>query len=190
MEGKPQVHRIGRHGLLLAVLTLGGCTEPERVGNHRFQVPAENLVPESDRPFFLPPAKEDGFIFTLDPTAALTGQRSVLVQELAMVCDRARGSKAHVNSTICAAQDVGWRGQRWLRHGDEIQWTYSPETPAGSPAPFVSCFKMTIPGHLGLCHATLAADDLALTISLNADEIPSLEAAYDSAVSALRSWEM
>lgn len=190
MGGRLQMHRIRRHWLLLVALTLGGCTEPERAGNHRFQVPAENLVPESDRPFYLPPAKEDGFIFTLDPTATLTGQRSVLVQKLAMVCDRARGLKAHVNSTICAAQDVEWRGQRWLRHGDETQWTYSPETPGGSPAPFVSCFKMTIPGHPGLCQATLAADDLALTISLNADEIPSLEATYDSAVSALSSWEM
>lgn len=189
MGGKPQPRSVWSHRLLLVAIMLGGCSEVERVGTHRFKVPAENLVPESARPFFLPPATEDGFIFLLNPTASLAEQRSVLVQELAMVCDRARGLKAHVNSTICATEEVAWKGRRWLRNGDETRWTYSPETPSGSPPPFVSCFKMTIPDHPGLCSATLAADDLALTISLNADELPSLEAAYESAVSALRTWE-
>lgn len=190
MEGRSLVHCVRSQVLLLGAIILGGCNETERVGSHRFHVPSESLVPESDRPFFLPPAGEDGFIFKLNPTAALTEQRSVLVRELAMVCDRARGLKVHVNSTVCAAEDVSWRGRRWLKHGDETFWTFSPETPSGSPAPFVSCFNMEMPGHPGLCHATLAADDLALTISLNADELSSLEATYDSAVSKLRTWEM
>jgi hypothetical protein len=176
-------------GVVLAVFLLGGCgDELERVGSHRFRVPAENLVPESARPFFLPPPREDGFIFLLNPSAPLAEQRSVLVQERSTICDRARGLKAYVNSTICAKEEVEWRGRGWLRSGDDTNWTYSPGTASGSPAPFVSCIKMTIPGHPGLCSATLPAEDLALTISLNADELPALEAAYNRAVSALRTW--
>lgn len=159
------------------------------MGNHRFRVPPEHLVPESTYPFFLPPPSEDGFIFLLNPTAARTEQHSVLVQKREIICARARGSKARVNSTICAPEQVEWRGHRWLRNGNETHWTYSPEMPSGSPAPFVSCFKITIPDHPGLCGAILPADDLALTISLNADELPALEGTYERAVSALRAWE-
>ncbi len=190
MGGRRQTHPLCSYGLLLAALFLWGCSEEvERVGKHRFRVPPENLIPESERPFFLPEPEEDGFSFLLNPTAARTEQRSVLVQEREMICARARGLKARVNSTICAPEEVEWRGRRWLRNGNETHWTYSPEMPSGSPAPFVSCFKMTIPDHPGLCSATLPADDLALTINLNADELPALEATYERAVSALRIWE-
>lgn len=160
------------------------------MGDHRFRVPSENLVPESDRPFFLPPSQEDGFIFELNPTAPLVEQGSVLVQERGVICDRARGLKAHVNLTICASEEVEWKGRRWLKNGDDTFWTYSPDLPTAANAPFVSCHKMQVEGHSGLCTATLALGDLALTISFDDDELPALEATYERAARMLRSWEM
>jgi hypothetical protein len=49
---------------------------------------------------------------------------------------------------------------------------------------------MEIQGHAGLCTAVLPFGDLALTIALNADEVPELEDRFDQAVSALTRWQV
>lgn len=172
-----------------AALLLVGCSNAQPVGTHVYRVPAKHLIAKSSYPFFLPPPKDEGFIFILNPDAPRPEQRNVLVRERATVCAQAKGTPAHVNSTICTPHLVEWRGLPWVRRGDEASWTYSPEAASGSPAPFVSCFAMQMAGHPGLCRATLPADDLALTIDLNADELPQLERRYEQAVSALRTWE-
>lgn len=171
-------------------LTLSGCTNAQQdVASHHFEVPDANLVAKSDYPFFLPKSGDDGFIFILNPTAELRQQRTVLVQSRNEVCARANGG-GYVSQTICGSRDVEWRGQHWLKTGDDTFWTYSPDAPSEATAPFVSCNKMQMEGHSGLCHATLALGDLALTISLDDDELPSLEATYDRAATLLRSWEV
>jgi len=171
-------------------LLLSGCANAkQQVAGHRFEVPSVNLVPESDYPFFFPKAHDEGFIFILNPGAELRQRRAVLVQERKTVCARANGG-GYVSQTICAPNEVEWQGQRWVKKGDETFWTYSPETPAGSDAPFVSCHKMQIEGQPGLCTAILALGDLVLMIGLDDDELPELEATYKRAASMLRAWEV
>ena len=98
MGDRRATHSLYSYALLFVAILLGGCGEGvERVGEHRFLVPKESLVPENSYPFFLPPPKEDGFIFLLNPSAEVTEQRSVLVQEREVVCARASGLKARVN---------------------------------------------------------------------------------------------
>ena len=168
---------------------LVGCSDGPRVGVHQYRVPTDHLVSKSSYPFFLPALKYDGFIFVLNPSAPRTTQRTVQVQQRSAICARARGADAYVNSAICAPQTVEWKGGRWLKSGHETFWTYSPETPSGSRAPFVNCFALQMERHPGLCHATLPYNDLAVIISLNDDEMPALEDTYNQAVSSLRSWE-
>ncbi|MEO1967746.1 MAG: hypothetical protein ABGW87_03400 [Sphingomonadaceae bacterium] len=171
------------------VLTLSGCANAQQdVASHHFEVPKANLIAESDYPFFLPKSGDDGFIFILNPTAELRRQSSVLVQSRDKACARANG-RGYVSQTICGSRDVEWRGQHWLKTGDDTFWTYSPSKSSG-PAPFVSCFKMEVDGHSGLCYGTFAFGDLVLTISLNDDELPSLEGIYDRATKMLQSWEV
>lgn len=171
-------------------LLLSGCANaPEKVAGHQFDVPDVNLIPKSDYPFFLPKSEDEAFIFILNPGAELRQQRTVLVQGRDELCARANGG-GYVSQTICGSRDVKWKGQRWLKAGDDTFWTYSPDTPSGSKAPFVSCHKMQIEGHPGLCTAALALGDLVLTISLNDDELPALDATYQRAATLLRSWEI
>lgn len=171
-------------------LTLGGCANAQQqVAGHRYNVPPANLIPQSDYPFFLPKPEDEGFIFILNPQAELRQQRSVLVEDRESVCIRANGG-GYVSRTICGAQRVEWKGHGWRRKGDDTWWTYSPDTPAGVNAPFVSCHKMQIEGHSGLCSAVLDFGDLVLTISLNDEELPALEETYERAASLLRSWEV
>ena len=116
-------------------------------------------------------------------------KRTVLVQGREAVCARANGS-GYVSRTICDPQSIDWQGHGWVRNGDDTFWTYSPDTPSGADLHFVSCHRMKIEGHPGLCKATLALDDLVLTISLDDDELPALAGTYESAASMLRSWEV
>lgn len=170
-------------------LFLAGCTDgQQQVAGHRYDVPVANLIAANSNPFFLPKSKDDGFIFILNPQAALRQQRTVLVQDREGVCRRANGG-GYVSRTICGPNKVEWQGYEWLRNGDDTFWTYSPNTSSEANAPFVSCFKMQLEGHPGLCSATLGLDDLVLTIGLNDDELSALEATYQRAVSMLRSWE-
>jgi hypothetical protein len=161
----------------------------QQVAGHLYDVPSANLISKSAYPFFLPESQDDGFIFILNPDAELRQQRTVLVQGRQAVCTRANGG-AYVSRTICGPNEVEWQGRGWVKKGDEMFWNYSPETPVGADAPFVTCHKMEIEGHPGLCTATLALGDLALTISLNDDELPELEATYQRAASLLRAWEI
>ena len=171
-------------------LLIGGCANAQQqIAGHRYNVPDANLIPTSAYPFFLSRSKDAGFIFYLNPQAKLGQRRTVLVEEQETVCTRANGG-GYVSRTICGPQKIEWQGLGWLRKGDDVFWTYSPDTPAGANAPFVSCHKPEIKGHSGLCHATLAFEDLVLTISLDDDELPTLEATYQRAVSLLRSWEV
>ncbi|GEM_PF-4029357 len=170
-------------------LLLSCAKAQQQVANHRYDVPFANLISKSDYPFFLPKSEDDGFIFILNPQADLRERRSVLVQERESVCIRANGG-GYVSRTICGAQNVEWKGHGWRRQGDDTFWTYSPATPAGANAPFVSCHKMEIKGHSGLCSAVLDLGDLVVTISLNDDELPALEEIYERAASLLRSWEV
>ncbi|MFM6931201.1 MAG: hypothetical protein ACKOUT_03030 [Novosphingobium sp.] len=169
-------------------LLIGGCSDGQRIGKYRYDVPTSYLVPNSSYPFFLPRSDDDGFIFILNPNARLPEQNSVLVEDRNSVCTRAKGGPAYVNSTICAPLEVEWKNRRWVRSGDETFWTYSPETRTGVPAPYVSCFKMQITGHPGLCHATLAHGDLAITIGFKDDELPALQSKYSQALAHLSEW--
>lgn len=172
------------------VLLLAGCANAQQqVAGHRFNVPAANLIPKSDDPFFLPKSQDAGFIFILNPQAELRQQRTVLVQGREAVCAQANGG-GYVSRTICAPRSIEWQGYGWAKNGDETFWTYSPDTPSGAGAPFVSCHRMEIDGHPGLCKATLAFGDLVLTISMDDDELPALADTYESAASMLRSWEV
>ena len=172
------------------VLLLSACANARhQVAGHRFNVPAVNLISKSDYPFFLPKSQDEGFIFILDPQAELREQRTVLVQEKQAVCARANGG-GYVSRTICGPRSIEWQGHGWVRSGDETFWTYSPDTPSGANAPFVSCHRMEIEGHSGLCKATLTLGDLVLTIGLNDDELPALAGIYESAASLLLSWEV
>lgn len=172
-----------------AALLLAGCADAQQqVAGHLYNVPTANLISKSSYPFFLPKSQDDGFIFILNPEAELRQQRSVLVQEREAVCARANGA-GYVSRTICGPQQVAWKGLGWVRKGDETFWTYSPDTPRDADAPFISCHSMEVEGHPGRCSATLALDSLVLTIGLNDDELPRLEATYQRAASMLRSWE-
>ena len=176
---------IGATALLLA-----GCANAhQRVAGHKFDVPSTNLISKSDYPFFLPKSKDEGFTFIVNPETDLRQQKSVSVQSLKTVCARANG-RGYVSRTICGPQKLEWRGRKWVKKGDETYWTYSPEAPSARDAPFVSCHRMQIEGHPGLCKATLALEDLVLTISLDDDEISELEATYWQVESMLRSWEI
>ncbi len=177
-------------GLVASMLPVSGCAQGrEQVAGHQYDVPAANLIPKSSYPFFLPRSEGNEFIFVLNPQAELRERRNVLVQDRKQVCARANGS-GYVSRTICGEHPVQWQGRDWLRNGDDTFWTYSPATPPGTDAPYVSCHKMEIKGHTGLCSATLALGDLALTIGINDDELPTLQATYERAVSMLKSWEL
>lgn len=175
---------VGAMALLLASCTNG----QQQVSGHRYDVPVANLIPGSSFPFFLPKPKNEGFIFILNPEDDLRQRILVAVEGRTEVCRRANGS-GYVSKTICAPHPIEWQGHEWIRKGDDTFWTYSPNTSPGANAPFVSCFKIEIEGHSGLCSAILSVDDLALTIKLNDDELPALEATYQKAVAMLRSWE-
>ena len=171
-------------------LLIGGCANAQQqVAGHRYDVPPANLVPKSDYPFFLPKSQNEGFIFDLNPEAKLRQQRSVLVQSRADVCARAKAG-GYVSRTVCGPQTTEWQGHGWRKTGDDTWWTYSPETSASVDAPFVSCHKMQIEGHPGLCKASLPSGDLLLTISLNDDELDTLEESFKRAVSLLGEWEV
>ena len=171
-------------------LLLAGCANAQQtVAGHRFDVPSANLISRSDYPFFLPETQDEGFIFILNPEAELRQRRTVLVQEREAVCARANGL-GYVSRTICGSQKVEWQGHNWVKKGDETFGTYSPDAPPGTDAPFVSCHRMQIQGHPGLCKATLALGDLVLTIGLDDDELPELEATYKRAASMLNSWRV
>lgn len=175
----------------ITVLLLSGCADAQQqqVAGHRFNVPAASLISKSDYPFFLPKSQDEGFIFVLNPHAELRQRRTVLVQEKEAVCARVNG-EGYVSRAICGPRIIEWEDHGWVRSGDEIFWTYSPDTPSGEDAPFVSCHRMEIEGHSGLCKATLTLGDLMLTISLNDDELPALADTYENAASLLRSWEI
>lgn len=178
-------YAVGTTAMLLA-----GCANAHQlVAGHRFNVPSANLIPKSDYPFFLPKSQDEGFIFILNPQAELRQQRTVLVQGREAVCARANGG-GYVSQTICDSRSTEWQGHGWVRNGDDTFWTYSPDTPSGADLHFVSCHRMEIEGHPGLCKATLALDDLVLTISLDDDELPALAGTYESAASMLRFWEV
>ncbi len=112
-----------------------------------------------------------------------------MVEDREKMCKRANGG-GYVSQTICGSQSVDWRGQGWRKTGDDIFWNYSPDTLSDADAPFVTCHKMEIEGHSGLCTATLPFGNLVLSISLDDDELPYLDATYERAVSMLRSWEV
>lgn len=172
------------------VLLLAGCADaPQQVAGHEFDVPSAHLIAKSDYPFFLPKSQDDGFVFILNPEVELRQRTSVLVQEREAVCTRANG-RGYVSRTICAPQIVEWQGRGWVKQGNETFWVYSPAMPPSAEAPFVSCHRMQIEGHPGLCHATLVLGDLVLTIGFDDDELPQLEATYQRAASMLHSWEV
>lgn len=175
---------IGATALLLA-----GCNNGhKKVSSHRYDVPVANIISGSSFPFFLPKIKDEGFIFILNPEDDIRQRIFVTVEGRSEVCRRANGS-GYVSKTICGPKPIEWQGHEWIRNGDDTFWTYSPNTSSGAHARFVSCFKMEIEGRSDICSAILGVDDLALTIKLNDDELPALEATYQKAVAMLRSWE-
>jgi len=173
--------------LIICMASLG-CTrgQAEAAGRHRFAIPERYRIPASDRPFFLPPDENNGLTFVLNPTAALPKQILVGVDTKANICDRAAGTKAYVNSTVCRATPLRWRGQELRRSGDNVFWTYAVTAP--DEAVLISCSEVSGPAK-GLCIAPLPFDDLVLTLHLDDGEVGRLTANYDAATALLRSWE-
>jgi hypothetical protein len=171
-----------------AIATSFGCakSKAEQAGSHRFAVPEDYRIPESDRPFFLPRSENDGFTFILNPTAALPQQILVGVDTKANICGRAAGTKAYVNSTVCSAAPLHWRGRDLHRSGDAVFWNYAL---AGSgQAVLINCSQVSGPAK-GLCMASLPFEDLVLTLHINDAEVGRLTADYDAATGLLRAWE-
>src|SRR6185312_16092994 len=131
----------------------------ERSAGRLFDVPRANLIPDSARPFFLPPSR-DGFIFKLNPEAALPEQVIIGVESKADVCARAAGSHARANTTICNDHQVKWRAPL-QRSGDDTIWSYTAGE-AGKTSVIVGCFKAT---NGGLCTSALPWRDQVLNIS-------------------------
>lgn len=161
-------------------------TRANVAGSHRFAVPERNRIPESDRPFFLPPSEDDGFAFVLNPAAAPPNQIVVRVDTKANICRAAAGTKAYVNATVCSATPLRWRGQELRRSGDKVFWTYT--LPRGDQATLISCFQVSGAAN-GLCTASVPFGDLVLILHIDHTDVGRLAADYDTATALLRSWE-
>ena len=182
---------VGRAGALIAMVVCSACFackqgRAEQAGRHRFAVPEDYRVSESDRPFFLPRSDNDGFSFILNPAAALAQQILVGVDTKANICRRAAGTKADVNSTVCAASPLQWRGRELRRSGDTVFWNYALSEPG--QAVLVNCSQVSGPAK-GLCMASLPFGDLVLTLHIDDADVGRLAADYDAATALLRVWE-
>jgi hypothetical protein len=162
------------------------------VATHRFTVPPPHAIPDSARPFFLPPSDE-GLSFVINPEAELPNQVVVGVGSRDAVCARAAGTNAYINSTVCDPLPFSWRGIPLRKSGDETFWNYLLPATGGSAGSkqqqvLVSCYKLDAGGKRGLCTANLPFRDLVLTLHIKDSEIPNLAQYFDRATSLLRRW--
>jgi len=182
------VARVGALVAMVVCTACFGCTrgQAEQAGSHRFAVPEDYRIPESDRPFFLAPSDDDGFTFILNPTTALAQQVLVGVDTKANICRRAAGTEAYVNSTVCAASPLQWRGRELRRSGDAVFWNYALVGP--EQVVLINCSQVSGPAK-GLCMASLPFGDLVLTVHIDDTEVGRLAADYDAATALLRKWQ-
>ena len=179
-----------RFALGVTALLMSSCANVQHeVAGHRYNVPEASLIPTSAYPFFLPKTRGNAFIFYLNPQAEIRERRTVLVEGREEVCASANGG-GYVSRTICGQDQIRWQGFDWIKTGDEVFWTYSPDNPDSTDSPFIACHKMEIEGHSGMCSATVPLGDLVLTIGLDDDEVPELQKIYRRAAFLLRSWEL
>ena len=178
--------------VLVATFALAGCSNVQNVGGKQFDIPQKNLVAKSSYPFFLVGwPDQDGFIFILNPDDILQRQISVLVSNWVDVCANARGSTAFVNSSVCSKTATDWRKKPLKRAGDETFWTYGVVDPkTNERAIFVSCHKMEVKGHSGLCTATLPFENLVYSIGLSDSDVPNLSRFFDEATILLTKWKV
>ena len=147
-----------------------------------FDIPKLHNISDSDAPFFLPALNpQDGFSFYLNPEAARPDRNLIEVASKMRMCARAAGTEARINSTVCAALSMSWRGLSLHKVSDGVFWTYDLPTAAEkkSPASLASCFVLSGDSQSGLCTASLPYGNLVLTIHFRDDQIASLEPLYD-----------
>jgi len=181
-------------GLLIITALLAACSASaeRKLGGHIFDIPKANDISERDAPFFLPPSDpRDGFSFILNPEASLPNQNLIGVASKERMCARAAGTQAQINSTVCAAHIISWRGISLRKVNDGVFWTYNLPTEAEgrTSAALANCFAMADANGQGLCTAPLPHGDLVITIHLRDNQIASLATLYDLAVASLRRWE-
>lgn len=179
---------------VLWVSLLCGCSPnvTRKLDGRIFYVPKSYDGADSDKPFFLPTLNpDDGFSFTLNPQVALLDQNLITVASKKRICARAAGTKAQVNSTICATPPLSWQGLPLRKMTDGVFWTYDlPAAPEyASPRSLVSCFAMDERSEAGLCTASLPYGKLVLTVHLRDNQVGSLRSLYDQSVLHLREWE-
>jgi len=161
-----------------------GARALEQSAGHHYDVPRAYLIPDSTRPFFLPPSR-GGFAFNLNPEAALPDQVIVGVESKATVCARARGSPADVNVTVCGQAKASWRGRPLKRKGDEIFWIYADDA-LDRATVIVRCFAAT---GGGLCMTTIPWGENVLSIHLRDADVGSLPRLVDQSTKLLARWE-
>ena len=180
--------------LFLIFTSLCACSASaeRRLEGHVFEIPKQNDVSDSDAPFFLPALDvHDGFSFYLNPEAGLPDQILIVVASNKMLCARAAGTEARINSTVCATRPPSWQGRPLRKVSDGVFWTYDLPAEAGQKSPTVlaSCFAVGGGSRSGLCTASLPYGDLVLTIHFRDNQVGSLQALYDKASASLRKWE-
>ncbi|WP_093664610.1 hypothetical protein [Sphingomonas gellani] len=180
--------------ILLSVSPLGACSAfaTRKLEGHVFAIPKLNDIPDSDAPFFLQPLNpDDGFSFYLNPQARLPEQILIGVASRHRMCARAAGTQALINSTVCAATPLLWRGRPLRKVSDGVFWSYNLPAAAGqkAPASLASCSAISGDPRTGLCTANLPFDDLVLTVHFRDDQVGSLASFFDQAAADLRSWE-
>lgn len=181
-------------GLLIITALLAACSASteRKLGGHIFDIPKANDISKRDAPFFLPPSDpRDGFSFILNPGGSLPNQNLIGVASKEQMCARAAGTQAQINSTVCAAPVISWRGISLRKVSDGVFWTYNLPTEAEGQAStaLVNCFAMADGKGQGLCTAPLPHGDLVITIHLRDNQIVSLASLYDQSVARLRRWE-
>lgn len=177
--------------LIAGLLTACSASTSRTLDGRVFDVPKANDIADGDAPFFLPALDpKDGFSFYLNPTASLPKRNLVAVASKTGMCARAAKTEARINSTVCAARPLSWKGQRLRKVLNGVFWTYDLPARAGQKPPsLVGCSAMGGDSEPGLCTAVLPYGDLVLTIHFRDNQIGSLATLYDQSTASLRSWE-
>lgn len=178
--------------LIASLLSACSASAQRSLEGRVFDVPKANDITDSDAPFFLPALDpSNGFSFYLNPEASLPERILVGVASKKRMCDRAAGTEAQVNSTVCATRPLSWRGRPLRKASDGVFWTYNlpVETGQRSPPSLASCFATGGGSRPGLCTANLPYGDLVLTIHFGDNQVGSLQDLYDQSAASLRGWE-
>ncbi len=179
--------------LLLMSSLLGACsvTRQRTLEGRVFDVPKANDITDSDAPFFLPKLDpNDGFSFYLNPGARLPELNLVSVASKRRMCERAAGTEAFINATVCAVHPPSWRNRQLKKVSDGIFSTYDLPAEAGKKPPaLASCISMGGGSRPDLCTANMLFGNLVLTIHFRENQIGSLASLHDQATDNLLRWE-